>query len=163
MLKVFFGWLLFIIALTISTDVIAQANPYQKQATAKYVKTTRDTVTLSGFIDEKKTGIITNESASKELEVFFGKRATTPAIDSTAYFKLPAGKTLLFQTGSTRIYRRATSDSVYSQVLMGNVNMGFNDGGVGSFELVNWRGYEFIIIDNKNLVKALRRSKALTL
>lgn len=145
-------------------------NPIQSNAqtygkygtTSKYIKTTRDSITIPGFIGERKTGIITNETASKQLEVFFGKQAAV-GLDSNTYFLIPAGKTLLFQTASTRLYRRnASTDSTYSQVYIGNVDLGYNDlpSGFPDTETVS-----FYLIDNKEYDKMkseIERNRFLT-
>lgn len=119
--------------------------------TSKYIKTTRDTLTLPGFLGEKKTGLITTETASKQLEVFFGKSGAT-ALDSTTYFLIPAGKTLIFETKATKLYRRnASTDSTYSQVYLGNVDLGYNELPTEiSGELAN---NGFVLIDNKEFEK----------
>ncbi len=130
----------------------ADSQTYGKYGTtSKYIKTTRDTLTLPGFLGEKKTGLITTETASKQLEVFFGKSGAT-TLDSTTYFLIPAGKTLLFETKTTKLYRRnASTDSTYSQVYLGNVDLGYNELPSEIFwELAN---NGFVLIDNKEFDK----------
>jgi len=139
------------------------AQTYGKYGTtSKYIKTTRDTLTLPGFLGEVKTGIITTETASKQLEIFFGKSGST-ALDSTTYFLIPAGKTLVFQTKSTRLYRRnASTDSTYSQVYLGNVELGFND---LPHDNMNFEVASFYLIDNKEYEKIkseIERNRFLT-
>ena len=122
--------------------------------TSKYIKTSRDTLTLPGFLGEKKTGIITTETASKQLEVFFGKSGAT-TLDSTTYFLIPAGKTLVFQTTSTRLYRRnASTDSTYSQVYLGNVDLGYSKlPSDDDVDIQNFEFTSFYLIDNREFEK----------
>lgn len=158
-IKIFLAIILFLSLMGYETG---NSQTYGKYGTtSKYIKTTRDTLTLPGFLGEKKTGIITTETASKQLEVFFGKSSAT-ALDSTTYFLIPAGKTLLFETKSTRLYRRnASTDSTYSQVYLGNVDLGYNE--IPVYENAN--GDKIYIIDTKEFEKlksAFNRQRSFT-
>lgn len=109
---------------------------YTNTAKSKYVKTTVDTfvTTVSGYTQTSISGFVTNESATKQLYVYFAK--TTGAKDTGTRVLLEPGKVLQFTNiKSSKIYREAVSDSVFSQVIIGSVQLNSNDSPeLGEFE-----------------------------
>jgi len=108
------------------SDLQAQT-PYTNTGKAKYVKTTVDTFSIPGVTGAYRQGIITNQSASLSLNVMFSKRDGTK--DTSSRVVIPAGKTLYFNFVGTKIYRYAVTgaDSVYSQVIVGDVRLNYNE------------------------------------
>lgn len=92
-------------------------NTFQRYGTVKYIKSSRDTVTLPGLSTEIREGTIVNKGPGS-MEVFFSVPGGT-AVDSNRYFVIDSGKSLKFKTSSPRIFRRAITDSCYSQILLG--------------------------------------------
>ena len=94
-----------------------------KQSDAQYVYTARDTSTIPDWVyGSVREGIITNEGTVK-MEVFFSDRSGV--LDSNTYFGIPSGKTLKFKTTGSKIFRRATADSTFSQILHGDVELSY--------------------------------------
>lgn len=98
----------------------SQLQPYQDSATAKYVKTTRfDTVSVPYVKGSKTNGIITNESASYDLKVWFAKKDSSVRDEKTYTFLKP-GRSIKFSFYGRKIFRCSASDSVFSQVIFGD-------------------------------------------
>lgn len=108
------------------SDLQAQT-PYTNTGKAKYVKTAVDTFSIPGVSGAFRQGIITNQSASLALNVMFSKRDGTK--DTSSRVVIPAGKTLYFNFVGTKIFRYAVTgtDSVYSQVIIGDVQLNYNE------------------------------------
>lgn len=140
-MKLIFGKLnifVMLIALVFVTSFISKAEaqtPYTNTGKAKYVKTTVDTFSIPGVTGAYRQGFITNQSASLSLNVMFSKRDGSK--DTSSRVVIPAGKTLHFNFVGTKIFRYAVTgtDSVYSQVIVGDVQLNFN--GYESEELNN--------------------------
>lgn len=117
---------------------------YTNTAKAKYVKTSNDTfiVTTGGFVQSTVSGFVTNESATKQLYVYFAK--STGAIDTGTRILIEPGKTLHFRNIKTaKIYRVAVSDSAFSQIIIGDVQLNSNDN-------PEIRNYEYAVYHSDN-------------
>lgn len=100
--------------------IFAQLQPYQDSATAKYVKTTRfDTVSVPYVTGSKTSGIVTNESASFDLKVWFAKKDSSVR-DAKTFTVLKPGRSIKFSFFGKKIFRCASADSVFSQVIFGD-------------------------------------------
>ena len=95
------------------------AQPY---TSAKYVKTAVDTFTVPGLPGVERKGQITNESDSVYLNVYFSN--DTGAKLTTSYIRVPPHKSAYFNENTVKIFRSASKDSVYSQIIMGNTTIG---------------------------------------
>jgi hypothetical protein len=98
--------------------------PAQPYTSAKYVKTAVDTFTVPGLSGVDRTGMITNESDSVYLNVYFSN--DTGAKLTTSYVRIPPKKNLYFTEKTKKIFRSASRDSVYSQIILGNTTIGQN-------------------------------------
>lgn len=144
-LKIFAALLIaFILSASLISELKAQT-PYTNTGKAKYVKTTVDTFSIPGVTGAYRQGFITNQSASLSLNVMFSKRDGSK--DTSSRVVIPAGKTLHFNFVGTKIFRYAVTgtDSVYSQVIVGDVKLNYN-----GKELDNLCSYEFAN-QNENL------------
>ncbi|MBX7047225.1 MAG: hypothetical protein K1X86_15450 [Ignavibacteria bacterium] len=112
--------------LTLSGCAAAPAQSvYQTSSTPKYVKTTEDTVSAIGNASVRRTVLITAQTvsgtANKDLVIYLSNSAGTK--DVNTYFKVPNGKALRVSFLGNRVYRKAASDSCYSQVIYGDVSL----------------------------------------
>jgi len=117
-----------VVSLLLLTSLSIQAQtPYTNTGNAKYVKTTVDTFSIPGVTGAYRKGFITNQSTTLSLNVMFSTRAGVK--DTSSRVVIPAGKTLHFNFVGTKIFRYAVTgtDSVYSQVIIGDVQLNFND------------------------------------
>jgi hypothetical protein len=96
----------------------------QPHTSAKYVKTAVDTFSVPGLSGVERTGMITNESDSVYLNVYFSN--DTGAKLTTSYIRVPPKKTLYFTEKTVKIFRSASRDSCYSQIIIGNTTIGQN-------------------------------------
>ncbi len=120
--------ILFVLALSIFTSLNIEAQtPYTNTGNAKYVKTTVDTFSIPGVTGAYRKGFITNQSTTLSLNVMFSTRAGVK--DTSSRVVIPAGKTLHFNFVGTKIFRYAVTgtDSVYSQVIIGDVQLNYNE------------------------------------
>lgn len=119
--------LMLLSSMTITPDESKAQAPFTNTAKAKYVKTTVDTFSVPGMTSAYKTGFITNQSSTLSLNVMFSKRDGSK--DTSSRVIIPAGKTLHFNFVGTKIFRYAVTgtDSVYSQVIIGDVQLNFNE------------------------------------
>lgn len=101
--------------------------PFTNTGKAKYIKTTVDTFSIPGVTGVYRQGFITNQSSSLSMNVMFSKRDGSK--DTSSRVVIPAGKTLHFNFVGTKIFRYAVTgtDSVYSQVIIGDVQLNFNE------------------------------------
>jgi hypothetical protein len=111
--------ILVMLFVTIAQPVPVSAQPY---TSAKYVKTAVDTFTVPGLSGMERTGMITNESDSVYLNVYFSN--DTGAKLTTSYVRVPPKKNLYFTEKTVKIFRSASEDSCYSQIIMGNTTIG---------------------------------------
>lgn len=123
-----FAMILF--AILIFTSLISELKaqtPYTNTGKAKYVKTTVDTFSIPGVSGAYREGFITNQHATLSLNVMFSKRDGSK--DTSSRVIIPAGKTLHFNFVGTKIFRYAVTgtDSVYSQVIVGDVQLNYNE------------------------------------
>jgi len=135
--------------------------PIQASTTAKYVKTAEDTVKYTSVAT--RTGIITNQSASKNLIVYFSDRYGAKLANS--YVIVPPEKTLRFNCLTYKIFRHAESDSVFSQVILGDLQLNRIEKQVeGSGKhftnennrFVNWNNQ--LIVNDQKYLKPIRYS-----
>jgi len=118
--------ILFALVLSIFTSLNIEAQtPYTNTGNAKYVKTTVDTFLIPGVTGAYRKGFITNQSTTLSLNVMFSTRAGVK--DTSSRVVIPAGKTLHFNFVGTKIFRYAVTgtDSVYSQVIIGDVQLNY--------------------------------------
>jgi hypothetical protein len=118
--------ILFALVLSIFTSLNIEAQtPYTNTGNAKYVKTTVDTFSIPGVTGAYRKGFITNQSTTLSLNVMFSTRAGVK--DTSSRVVIPAGKTLHFNFVGTKIFRYAVTgtDSVYSQVIIGDVQLNY--------------------------------------
>lgn len=94
----------------------------QPVTSGKYVKTAVDTFTYSGYATTLK-GMITNEGDT-DLYVYWSNAAGSKL--TTSVIKIPKGKPLLFNCYTKKIFRLAVKDSVYSQIIIGDIQWGAN-------------------------------------
>ena len=116
------GLFVLIFAMVMLSVAMPQAKaqqPIQTSTTAKYIKTAEDTLTYTSAA--VRSGIITNQSADKNLIVYFSNKAGVKLTNS--YVIIPAGKTFRFNALTYRIFRHASADSVFSQVILGEVQL----------------------------------------
>ena len=101
--------------------------PYSNSGRDRYIKTTVDTFLILGVTGAYRQGFITNESSTLKMNVMFSKRDGTK--DTASRVIIPAGKTLHFNFVGTKIFRYAVTgtDSVYSQIIIGDVQLNYND------------------------------------
>jgi len=105
-----------------------QIQPYQLSGTAGYVDTTAyDTVSVPYVKGSTVAGFITNEDETNDLVVYFAKRDSVSR-DPNSYVKIGPGKRLKFSFAGRKIFRKASADSVYSQVVFGD-GMDLGSGG----------------------------------
>ena len=108
--------------------VMAQVQPYQLSGTAEYVDTTAyDTVSVPYVKGSNVAGFITNEDETNDLVVYFAKRDSVSR-DPNSYVKIGPGKRLKFSFQGRKIFRKASADSVYTQVVFGD-GMDLGSGG----------------------------------
>lgn len=106
----------------------SQIQPYQLSGTAGYVDTTAyDTVSVPYVKGSNVAGFITNEDETNDLVVYFAKRDSVSR-DPNSYVKIGPGKRLKFSFAGRKIFRKASADSVYSQVVFGD-GMDLGSGG----------------------------------
>lgn len=120
--------LLIAISLSMFTTLTVEAQtPYTNTGKAKYVKTTVDTFSIPGVTGAYRQGFITNQSATLSLNVMFSTKAGVK--DTSSRVVIPAGKTLHFNFVGTKIFRYAVTgtDSVYSQIIIGDVQLNYNE------------------------------------
>lgn len=114
-------------ALFLSGCVPAHAQSVdQKSGTPKYVKTTEDTVTArTGNSSQRRQVMITAETvsgtANKDLITYLSNDAGTK--DVNTYFKVQNGKVYIAEFTGNKVYRKASADSVFSQVIFGKVSL----------------------------------------
>lgn len=98
---------------------------YQLPSTKEYVKTTMDTVTLTGIGAAGREGVVTNEGPGR-LRLYFCKQGSITR-DSSKYVEIPSGKRFKFKTYGKQIHRQAVADSCLSQVIQGeDLDLGSN-------------------------------------
>jgi len=114
------GLVMLMFAMILFSSEQTQSQPIQTSSTAKYVKTAVDTVTFTG-VTVKRQGMITNQSADKNLVVYFSDKDGIKLTNS--YVMIPPGKNLKFNCVTKKIFRNAVSDSVFSQVILGDVQL----------------------------------------
>jgi hypothetical protein len=114
-------------SLTLDFNESKAQTPFTNTGKAKYIKTTVDTFSVPGMTSAYKQGFITNQSSTLSLNVMFSKRDGSK--DTSSRVVIPAGKTLHFNFVGTKIFRYAVTgtDSVYSQVIIGDVQLNFNE------------------------------------
>jgi len=120
----------------------AQDNPTQSYSKSNtYVKITWDTtdLTVTPYLrntSDLKSGIITNQSATIDMEVMFSRLTYNNGRDSLTYVRIPPGKTFEFTTRRKKVFRRMLSstagDSAKSQVILGPVKLSLNENDSGS-------------------------------
>lgn len=133
------AFILFMVILFTSLSYESKAQtPFTNTGKAKYIKTTVDTFSIPGVSGAYRQGFITNQSSSLSMNVMFSKRDGSK--DTSSRVVIPAGKTLHFNFVGTKIFRYAVTgtDSVYSQVIIGDVQLNFNEQEFkDEYELVN--------------------------
>lgn len=105
----------------------AQAQIYQSAAYNKYVKSSAfDTASAQGSVNnQRRTVTVTNETSSTPvLLVYFGN--SSGVRDTTGYVRVNPGKILKASFIGRKVYRKTTADSVYSQVIFGDIELGYN-------------------------------------
>lgn len=108
-----------VLLLFISINVTAQIQPYQVNSTAGYIDTAKyDSVNVPYVKGTKVTGVITNEDETNSLIVYFAKTDSVSR-DINSYVLIGPGKRLKFSFQGRKIYRYASADSVFSQVIFG--------------------------------------------
>lgn len=113
-----------VVLLLLLTSLSIQAQtPYTNTGKAKYVKTTVDTFSIPGVTGAYRQGFITNQSTTTSLNVMFSTKAGVK--DTASRVVIPAGKTLHFNFVGTKIFRYTSADSVYSQVIIGDVQLNY--------------------------------------
>lgn len=131
----------------------AQKTIFTNTGKAKYIKTTVDTFSIPGVTGTVREGFITNQTASKQLTVYFSNESGVK--DTSSRVIMDGGKTLHFKFKGTKIFRVQTSataaDSVYSQVIVGQVELNSND----RFENKPWVDYASLYISKQKYVYAL--------
>lgn len=100
-----------------------QAQPIQLSTTAKYVGTAEDTVILGGIVIRRQV-LITNQSADKNLIVEFSSKLGVRLTNS--YTVIPPGKSAKVWGTFQKVFRKASADSVFSQVLFGEIELRSN-------------------------------------
>ncbi len=120
------AFILFMVILFTSLSYESKAQtPFTNTGKAKYVKTAVDTFSIPGVSGAYRQGFITNQSSTTSLNVMFSKRDGSK--DTSSRVIIPAGKTLHFNFVGTKIYRYTSADSAYSQVIVGDVQLNFNE------------------------------------
>ncbi len=107
--------------------VPAQAQVYQSAKYNKYVKSSAfDTASAQGSVDnQRRTVTVTNETSSTPvLLVYFGTASNVR--DTTGYVRVNPGKILKASFIGRKVFRKTTADSVYSQVIFGDIELGSN-------------------------------------
>lgn len=116
-----------LLLMSASFSVPLQAQIYQSAKTPKYVRSSAfDTVkSLGSEQDVYRRGIVTNEtSLVADLLVYFGNASGVR--DTTGFVRLHPGKILKFYFKGGKVFRKATNDSIYSQCIFGDIEIGFN-------------------------------------
>lgn len=150
-LKIF----MILVALLMFTSLNMKAQtPYTNTGKAKYVKTAVDTFSIPGVTGAYRKGFITNQSTTTSLNVMFSTKAGVK--DTSSRVVIPAGKTLHFNFVGTKIFRYTSADSVYSQVIIGDVQLNYNDKEneinlAYNNQLIDKRHkYEYAVLNNRN-------------
>lgn len=118
----------------------AQVQPYQVSGTAGYVDTTKyDTVSVPYVQGTNVKGVITNEDAENDLIVYFAKTDSVKR-DVNSYVKIGPGKRLKFSFQGRKIYRYASADSVYTQVIFGD-GIDLGSGGSAKVSTANFTDF----------------------
>lgn len=148
--------MLMLIAIGFFTPVQeVKAQPIQTSSLAKYVGTSEDTVTFAGTVIRRQI-LVTNHSATKNLIVYCSDKLGVKLTNS--YTVVPPGKSAKIWGTIKRVYRHAESDSCFSQVLLGEIELrGYKPneatGGFGR-DVINTPGF----LKSKANGKAIRYS-----
>lgn len=121
-----FIFMLLISFIAIQRNETQAQTPFTNTGKAKNIIPTVDTFSIPGVTGAYRQGIITNQSTSKNMYVMFSKRDGTK--DTSSRVQIPYGKTLYFNFVGTKIFRyTATGDTVFSQIVIGDVKLNYND------------------------------------
>ena len=127
LLTFFIIFLMSFIWMTTVDGQVKKDKPYQTPTTAEYIGTAVDTVLIAGITTALRRGLVTNISASAsnpDLIVWFSD--ASGVLDSNRKVIVPVGKSLKFVTSGGKIYRQASADSCFSQVIIGDVEIMHN-------------------------------------
>lgn len=124
--KLIFALLISVMLFTAFCETEAQKTVYTNSGNSKYVKTAVDTFRVPGVKYSLRKGFISNQSATKQLLVYFSDESG--AKDTSSRVLIEPGKTLHFTFSGTKIFRNAVTDSAYSQVIIGDVQLNYAPG-----------------------------------